>query len=195
MSSESKISARHALTEQELDFCKRYEAMGRKNHTEAYRRAFWPRYKDSDGRWVLPEHQDLPPPKEVSRRATRLLDQDYILAYLEELRQTAGDRARDVLSEQVQFEVGRPAAQAAAQILQQEDKLGFRDAVEKYAEIMSAIGAEVVVPAPGGGEVSFPLREMYPRFSESLPPADVLLKTENALREYREKVEAADEGE
>lgn len=188
----SSISARHALTDQEMEFCKIYAGFGYTSHTDAYRRSFFPPRKNNDG--YLQAHPDLPSPKEANRLAKLLLDKPHIQAFLEELKAPAGDRARDVLTEQAHFGSDQIARQAAVKILEDEDRLGFRDAVEQWTTLMCAIGTEVVVPLPGGGEVAFPLREMFPRFEDPLPPADALLKTEKALAAYRKKLEADDAG-
>lgn len=197
----SEIRAHHALTEQEAIFCKVYVAFGSKNQAEAYRRGFLVRTRqDRKGkqRWIYVErpdrasysHDDLKDlkeinSKEVSRRAQLLLEQEHIQQGIKEIKGDAGDTARQVLEEQAKFGDGRDARAAAEKILDLEDKMGFRDASERWAEIMCAIGTEVVVPLPGGGEVSFPLREMFPRYEEALPPAEVLQKTEKCLHDYR----------
>jgi hypothetical protein len=174
--SQRKISAKHALTKEELDFCKKYLA-GLPAAT-AYRRAFFPKLDDGD--------PELPDSKKRSQRAHDLLKQDYIKRYLTEVGEAAaGDNARTLLAERALFDDDRMAAE---KILEQEDKLGMQDAFERWAEVMCAIGTEVVVPVPGGGEVVFPLREMFPRFAEALPPVDAIEKTIRTLEDYRAKL-------
>jgi hypothetical protein len=188
-----KISSKHALTRQELIFCKIYVAFGFTNHSDAYRRAFMERR--ADGQYVAPprtgmtaDQLDAIEPittKEINRRGKHLLSQDHIKAYIEEIGKPAGDHARGVLAEQAMFGAKAEALRAADKILEQEDKLGFRDAVTRFWEISCEIGAEVEVPLPHdvtgkvtcphcaeGHEVTLPLRvlvpveEMFPQFKK-----------------------------
>jgi hypothetical protein len=176
-----RISYRHALTPQEFDFCKIYVAFGESNHTEAYRRAFLTRIKG--GAFVEPEHigmtseelNVLPPvsPKEATRRAKQLLKQDHIIQYIAEIGKPASDHARGVLSEQAMFGDAQASRKAAEEILKQEDKMGFRDAVERWAEILCEIGAEIEVPLPTscpncghGLSATAPLGEMFKQREE-----------------------------
>lgn len=180
----SRINPKHALTLEELQFCKVYLAFGEKNAAEAYRRAFHAN-EERDG--------PPPPPKECSKRAARLLAQDYITAYIEEIQKTVSDHARQALADQVMFGDDTVARRAAERIFEMEDKLGFRDAAEKWAEVMCAIGAEVVYPLDGGHEIAFPLKAMFPQYSEALPPESVLTKTIKSLQAYRAKVRGEEE--
>lgn len=187
------ISARHALTDQEFSFVRIYAGFGEKNAAEAYRRAFC--ILGPDGEYYLRTEKGEAAgeplnARAVGKRATALLNQDYIQSVLTELKRAPGEAARAVLAEQTLFSADGQALRAAQRVLADEDKLGFRDAVDQWAMVVCAIGTEVVVPLPGGGEVAFPLREMFPRYRDALPPVDVLLKTEKALRGYREKLEA-----
>lgn len=181
------VSVRHALTTAEFDFCRVFCAFGETNAAEAYRRSHCVQQgasyyeKDDDGKPV----GSALSPKQASKQASLLLGREHIKAFLEELRNPTGDHARETLADQVLFsEDEGQRLKAAQRILDDEDKLGFRDASDAWAERMSAIGVEVVVPAPGGGEVSFPLREMFPRYSAALPPPDVLVKTMKSLDQY-----------
>jgi len=169
------ISPKHALTTQEREFCKKYVAFGKRNAPEAYRRSF---LTDEEGNVTRVA------PKEVSRRVKVLLKHDYITAYIDEIDRPPSDHAREVLAEQVLFGEDATARRAAEQILQQEDKLGFRDATEKWAEILCAIGAEVVVPLEDGSEVTAPLKAMFPKYKDALPPEDALRKTIQSLDQY-----------
>jgi hypothetical protein len=193
----ARISVRHALTEKEFDFCRIYAAFGEKNASEAYRRShcvqvgeMWYE-KDSKGEpigvWndegkLGSGHLDA---KAVSKQATLLLKRDHIASFMEEIRNPTGDHARGALSDQVLFagDDGQ-RLKAAQRVLDDEDKLGFRDAADAWAERMCAIGAEIVVPVPGGGEVVFHGKEMFPRYAEALPPRDVLVKTMKSLDAY-----------
>jgi hypothetical protein len=182
-----RISVRHALTEREFDFCRIYAAFGEKNAAEAYRRSHCVQQgedyfeKDADGK---PAGKALDA-KAVSKQASLLLGRDHIKLFMEELRNPTGDHAREALSDQVLFAGDENQRLKAAQrVLDDEDKLGFRDAADAWAERMCAIGAEVVVPVPGGGETVFHAKEMFPRYAEALPPADVLVKTMKSLDQY-----------
>jgi hypothetical protein len=178
-----RISSKHALTGQELMFCKIYVAFGFTNHSDAYRRAFM--VSNKSGKYVVPprpgmttdELDALEPitTKEVNRRGKHLLSQDHIAAYIEEIGKPAGDHARGVLVEQAMFGAKGDALRAADKILEQEDKLGFRDAVTRFWEISIEIGAEVEVPLPHnvsgfvtcphcaeGHEVTLPLKARVP---------------------------------
>ena len=151
-----KISTEHALTSKEVEFCKVYVAFGYKNHTDAYRRAFCIVRQDST--FVEPpaphmsdqEIRSLPTmlPKEMNRKASTLLKQDHILAYIDEIAKSAGDHARRVIADTARF--GKPSERmrAADAILAAEDKLGQRDAVERWVEILCEVGADIEVPLP-----------------------------------------------
>jgi hypothetical protein len=187
MSTVRRISPRHALTAEEFDFIKKYLAFGKKNGPEAYRRAFL--VVGADGHWYARGPKDEPAGDpltagEIGKKAAALLAKDYIADFLDELDRPTGDHARDVLAEEVMFGDDRSRIKAVERVLDDEDKLGFRDAVDQWAERMCAIGTEVVIPLPGGGEVSFPLREMFPRFAEALPPRETLEKTMKSLDQY-----------
>jgi len=177
------VSARHALTDQEFDFCKRYLA-GLPAAT-AYRRAFLREdgfgktfaALDSKLNGIEPEIDS----KEVSRRASSLLKQDYIQAYLTEITNPAGDQARAVLLEKAVFDGDRQAAQS---VVDQEDKHNLRDAYEHWGMVMCAIGTEVVVDVPGGGQVIMPMKALFPQYAEALPPDDVVKKTIKTLQQF-----------
>lgn len=179
------ISARHAMTQQEFVFCKIHVAMRQKNKSAAYRRAFWPQVKDKDtGQWI--DDPRMPSDKAIEAASAALLRKEYIQTYIEELGADPADRARQIIYEQAQLAPDDKDAQKAAErILEMEDKLGFKDDAERWAEIMCAIGAEVVVPLPNGGETIFPLGSMFPQYKESLPPDDAILKTIKSLEAMR----------
>lgn len=151
-----KISPRHALTEQEASFCRIYVAFGEENQAEAYRRSHMVQRKD--GEWVLPprpgstadvvESLDPLSTKEVSRRAGIMLKQSHIKAYIKEIGSPPGDTARGVIGEQALFGDDGAQRKAAEMILSQEDKLGFKNAVDRWVEILTEIGAEIEVPLP-----------------------------------------------
>lgn len=183
-----RISKRHALTDKELSFVRIFSAFGETNAAEAYRRSHLG--QDDDGNWFeLRQNGELREDKPVnpanaSKKAAALLVQPHISGYLEELKQAAGDSARQQLADAVLFTDDSTALKAAEKVLADEDKLGFRDAVEQWAEIMVAIGTEVVVPVPGGGEVVFPLGQLFPQFAASRPPAEAIEKTIRTLQAY-----------
>lgn len=177
------VSARHALTDLEFEFCKRHLA-GLPAAT-AYRRTFLAEAADgktyasvdATGAGVgKPIHS-----KEVSRRASILLAQEHVQAYLGEITSPAGDRARGVLLEKAMFDGDRMAAQA---VLEDEDKAGARDAVEHWAHIMCAIGTEVVIDVPGRGEIALPMKALFPQFADALPPPGVVRKTIATLEAF-----------
>ncbi len=154
-----RINPKHALTKQEREFCKIHLALGAHagDAAETYRRAFL-RKRGSDGKWYEPGEGQLSKedidgyatitPKEVSRRANTLLKREHIRAYLDELKRPVGDHARSVLADQAMFGNDPTARRAAEQILAQEDKHGFRGAVERFIDILCEIGAEIEVPLP-----------------------------------------------
>jgi hypothetical protein len=187
-----KVSPRHALSPEEFDFVKIYCAFGETNAAEAYRRAFCLQIggytfekNPGTGKALSEDPTDALSPATCSKRATALLKQAHVAEFILELKRNVGDHARDVLADQVLFSSDEGVrAKAAARVLDDEDKLGFREASELHAEILSAIGTEVVVPLPNGKEVTFPAREMFPSFSDALPPPDVLWKTMQSLDQY-----------
>jgi hypothetical protein len=175
------VSARHALTEQEFDFCKRHLA-GLPAAT-AYRRAFFIEKGGVTYESIAPngDGENEVSSKEVSRRASTLLTQDHIQAYLAEITNPAGDQARAVLLEKAVFDGDRQAAQS---VVDQEDKHNLRDAYEHWAMVMCAIGTEVVVDVPGGGQVIMPMKALFPQYAEALPPDDVVKKTIKTLQQF-----------
>jgi len=195
-----KISFRHACDKLEKRFCTQIAAglppataYGRTYLKERRRGNRVERYDPLDYEALLanPEADVEPvPSKEVSRRAAQLMKTEHVAGFLRELEQAdPGSRAREVLAEQAMLGDETAARQAAKQILEDEDKLGQRSSFEHWAELMCAIGAEVVVPIPGGGEAVCDLREMFPKYKDALPPVDVIDKTIRSLQEYRDKQE------
>lgn len=182
------ISAKHGLVKEELKFCQVYDSFGRTNPAEAYRRSFLVRkggeYWEPDRDGKIDMTGDPVPAKLCARRAQALLKQPHISSYLDELNSPAGDRARAELHEQVLFGDPQQAARASTRLLDDEDKLGFRDAVELHTMVQCAIGTEVHAPLPDGGKAIFDMREMYPTYSDALPPPDVLVKTMKSLDQY-----------
>jgi hypothetical protein len=188
-----RISRRHALNDKELAFVRIYSAFGGQNAAEAYRRSHLA--EDEDGNWY--EHDKRGEPrldrpvdaKAASKRAAALLAQDHISGYLEEMKLGAGDHARQQLADAVLFTDDTTALKAAEKVLADEDKLGFRDAVQKWAEVMVAIGTEVVVPLPDGREAVVPLGSLFPQYATAMPPVDVIEKTIRTLQAFKEQVE------
>lgn len=169
------LSKRHACTEEELEFCHAYVA-GLKA-TESYRRFMRAEIEKWEGK-----HNKAMPNKEMARRAYYLLSQDHIKGYLKELEgQAPGDLARATLTELASLKQDRAAAE---KILEQEEKIGFKTGQERWAAIMCAIGTEVVVPLPGGGEIAFPLGSMFPQFQDASPPAEAVEKTIKSLDQW-----------
>lgn len=147
-----RISARHALNDEEMRFCRIFAAMGGKNQAEAYRRAFFRPQDgwtdDADAAERDPALKEIPAAKTVSKRAETLLKQEYIVAYLEELKMDPGATARAVLFDQAATGDDTSARRAAEQLIAQEDKIGIVDAAVRWAEIMCQIGVPVKVPLP-----------------------------------------------
>lgn len=83
---------------------------------------------------------------EAAKRANRLLAQIHIQNVLEELERSPSEHARQQLSDNILFGSSTEKQKAVEQILKEEDKLGLRDAAERWADIMCDIGAEVVFP-------------------------------------------------
>jgi len=165
------ISARHALTNDEVQFCRVHLAMGERNASEAYRRAYM---VQDDGKWFERDARGnrKGQPRQalwVAKKASDLLKKDHIKLYMKELKTSTSDSARAALAENVRFGDPTEALRAANRILDDEDKLGFRDAVEEWAAIMAEVGAEVVLPLPGSatGEVFCP--ECFHQFVATLP--------------------------
>jgi hypothetical protein len=182
--SSPKISARHALTDQEFDFCRKH--LGGLKPATAYRRAFLVEAKDGMTYASLDAQGngvgEAIPSKEVSRRANILLEQDHITAFLTSMDKTAGEHARSVLLEQALFEGDRGSA---VKILEDEDKMGARDDYEYWAMVMCAIGAEVVITIDEStGEIVVPMKALFPQYTEALPPDDVVRKTIQTLEAY-----------
>jgi len=185
-----RISNRHALLDNELVFVRIYVAFGQENAPEAYRRAYLAYDNDSE-QWYPkaangnPELTKPPiDPRACYRKAKTLLDQAHVQAYIAELQESAGDLARQQLADTMLFTDDSLSMKAAERVLDDEDKLGFRDAVEQWAEIMCAVGAEVVVPVPGGGETVFALRELFPSYKDAAPPIAVIQKTIESLNDF-----------
>lgn len=150
-----KISIRNVIDPAELRFCQIYLAFGKKDAAEAYRRSFL--RKNAMGEWIdAPRDAELTPdllkqvapayPADVGRRAMSLLKQAHIQDTLKELERSPSELARKTLTDQILFGDARVQAKAMERVWTDEDKLGFRDAVEKWAEILCEIGAELVIP-------------------------------------------------
>ena len=175
--SSGAVSAKHALTENEVDFCRRFSSFGFKNAPDAYRRSFLVFNEDEDDYeklWCEKRFDGRPGKhvtgKETRSRAALLLRLDYIQNYLEEIKKPAGEHARSVLADQVRFGEDSEARRAAEGILAQEEKYGINDAVIIWANLLRDIGAEVVVPVPdrcpscgAGIEISTSFESVFPK--------------------------------
>lgn len=182
------ISKRHALDDRELKFVRTYSAFGEKNAAEAYRRAF---LVELGGKWYEPDAKGAADPsrevdaREANKRSQALKKLDHIQGWVEELRGAPGDHARQVLADAVLFTSDATAIKAAEKVLADEDKLSFREDVEYWAEVMCAIGTEVVLEV-NGAEVTVPLKALLPQFADATPPDDVIDKTIRTLEMYRD---------
>lgn len=151
----SRIAIRNVIDPDELRFCQIYLAFGEKDRTEAYRRAF--RRKNHRGEWIdVPRNAELTPEElrsapllnsqTANERSKALLKIKHIQDTLEELKGSPADHARQTLVDNILFGTSTEKKDAIKQIFADEDKLGFKDASEKWAEIMCDAGAEVVIP-------------------------------------------------
>lgn len=196
----AKISVRHALLPEELDFCRRHVALNEQNPKEAYRRSFLVRGSGtivgpaSEHGWCDKDSEGGPLGEpltagEINKRVKKLLAQAHVQSYIEELKRSGGELARQNLLDTVLF--GDPNAQARARdtILQEEDKLGFRDAVAQWATIMCAIGTEVRIPLPDGTEAAVPLARLMPEEIDFRAPEAVRKKTAASLRAFADVIE------
>ena len=173
---QSRISARYALTEKEFECVRMFAGFGFRSRPESWKRTFGERD---------PESGKVYSTKDIQKRADSFFVQSHIVAYIDELRGTSSDHARQVLEDQVLFGATEALRrQAAETVLSNQDKLGIQDAAEKFWEVTAAIGAEVVVPIPGRGEVVAPVSGMFPQFKDALPPPDVIVKTMKSLDQY-----------
>lgn len=152
---ERRISIRGVIEPAELRFCQVFLAFGKKDMAEAYRRAFL--RKNSRGEWVdVPRDLEISQkeineaevmlPHDVSKRAAALMRQAHIQDTLAELQRSPSEHARQTLVDNILFGSAKEKKDAVDQIIKDEDKLGLRDASEKWAEVMCEAGAEVVVP-------------------------------------------------
>lgn len=150
-----KISIRGVIDPCELRFCQIYLAFGKRDASEAYRRSFL--RKNAMGEWIdAPRDCELSPdqlkqvapalPDIVGRRAIALLKQSHIQDTLRELERSPSELARKTLTDQILFGSEREKIKAMERVWTDEDKLGFRDAVEKFWEISCEVGTEVVIP-------------------------------------------------
>lgn len=175
MASDNPVRA--ALTPEELKFCEVYAGFGEKNAPEAYRRSHLAKLRGAyyDPDWVvieggkvvgLVDSGDGPPapvgPKDIQRRLKTLLAQEHVQDYLKVLRRSPGDAARAELGEQVRMAPTEQLRRSAAEkILADEDKLAFKSGVQRWAEILCEIGAEIVVPCKKHGEHAVPFSKMF----------------------------------
>jgi hypothetical protein len=181
----NQISVRRSLTDEEVKFCVTYSGFGEKNATEAYRRGFPEECYNYDAeRGRYQRNVEILDPGNVQARASRLLKQQHIIAFLQEMRGSRGDHARSAIADEALLGNGAAQLKAAERVLELESDLGFQEDVERFWEISASIGDEVVVPVPNGGEVIIPVKEMFPRFDDVLPPADALFKTLQSLDQY-----------
>jgi hypothetical protein len=168
----AKISSRHALNEEEYEFCIKIAAG--LTQTEAYRRAYGTGSEDA---------------KAVAKKASNLAKQPHIKAYLVELRGDVADLARGTFVDQLVSDGKNTSTLlgAARAILDDEALQQERDDLEKYWMVAAACGAEVVAMV-GDEEVAVPLTELMPKFKDATPPPEVLEKTAKSLEEWYTKL-------
>jgi hypothetical protein len=192
-----------------------YLALGGKNAAEAYRRSYL--LQEEAGYFRRgPKGERVGAPlttKQVSKEANALLKRDHIQDYIKELSVSTSDAARETLADQVRFGDSQESLRAANRILDDEDKLGFRDAAEMWADIMCEVGTEVVVPIPGHVEAdvycphcfeqhhvklpieaTVPMESMFPQYAEKRAKAEVAAPEagQEVVRKSRRTSEARD---
>ncbi len=165
----SRLSAKHALTPQEVEFCKYYAASGIERIDLCYQRAFLilrpgdPSHGISRC-WVEPNvpMQSLTAAQrievlnalpEVTKmqivgRAREKLKDPMIQRYLEELTQSPITVAEQVLLEQAQLGDEKDARGAAVKILELDQRSNRRDDIFFLAQVLDEAGFEVVVELP-----------------------------------------------
>lgn len=156
------VSIASMLTEEERKLCHFYVALDGQQPSEIWRRA---------------HNDDTISAKECARLLNGALKRPMIAAYIAELRQPDNDAARAAMAQEVKTG-GRGALRAAEKILEDEDKLGFRDAVVEWARIMCEVGAEIEVPLPttcqscgAAQRITVPMADLFPRISDAQAPA------------------------
>jgi hypothetical protein len=154
-----KASSKRLLDEQEINFCLNWVATG----CDPEQLGFAAKLANPD----------------TSRRsyiaqARYYLENPAVNDYIAELLEPPVEAAKRKLIEQVQTGEGTTATRAAERIFELEDKLGARDDVTYWAQVMCEVGADVVVPLPGACHecgapyrATVPLVELFPQFKES----------------------------
>ena len=131
------ISVRSLLSQKQLRFCQLYVASEGRVPTQLYRRVF---AEETQGKTSSHAYQMM----------QRLLHEDSVRAYIEELQLPTKEVARLVLAEQIHTETDPDIARRAAQqILNDDDTEQFRDSVERFWALTAEVGAEIEVPLPG----------------------------------------------
>jgi hypothetical protein len=183
------ISRRYALLPEEIDFVKRWVAFGETNSADAYRRSHLKQGRRGEWHEVTADGTlaEIIPARECSRRGKHLLNQEHVKDFISEVKGNTGDHARQLLGDTTLFGSEQQAFRAATKVIDDEDKLAFGDAVERHAEVLCAIGTEVVVDLPGGGEVCVSLGELLPQWKEAVPPVDAIQKTIRTLEQWVER--------
>lgn len=125
-----------ALAAAERDFCMYYLANG-KNQLAAYRTAF-------------PKTTRRAPDFEVLGTADELLARPAIQAFLEVAGGSESEIAAHVLREGMLSGAAADRMRAAQTILAKDQREGSRQASERWAETMKAVGAEIEMPVPPG---------------------------------------------
>jgi hypothetical protein len=168
------ISNRRGLNTHEREFC--IQIALRRTQAEAYRRAYGIEEGDITA-------------KAASAAAQKLLKDDVIKGYIEELGGSASDMARSSYIDQLLIDGKNPSnlLGAAKQILEDESLQKKASDMDAFWERAAACGAEVVADV-GGKEVVIPLRELMPQYKDAVPPPEVLKKTARSLQEWNLKL-------
>lgn len=168
------LSAMLALSPEEKRFCIAHAAG--LPITESYRRAF---HKEID--------KDHLSDGAIAQRASRLAKATHIVAALAELEQSAADRALQVYNDQMLLGNGSAVLGAAKAVLENEALQQARSDYERFLSIAAACGA-VVKTRVGDEDVTVPVRELFPKFKDEVPPQHVQAKTAKALGAWYDKL-------
>jgi len=161
-----RLSARHALTKKEIEFCKVFKAgQGREVNAqkrEAYRKAYC--HRRGDGAWISFDfdHELLTKEKitqlmakaesvsgqEMLARAEAILEDYSVQQYIKELSESSVSLAEGALRENVLFGDEKEARSSADKILGREEKASRIEDIAELARVFDDAGFEIVVDLP-----------------------------------------------